>query len=94
MDRPCKCCIIGGLLILIFLVGTPAHPKPWRNVEPIPAADITWKEVNGITGRLETRIFTGIDTWNAAGTGGVHAGDNQPATTQRWEIESSFTMHE
>jgi len=47
-----------------------------------------------LTGRLETRIFAGIDTWNAAGTGRAHAGDNPPAATHRWEIESSFTIHE
>lgn len=47
-----------------------------------------------LTGLLETRIFTGIDPWNAAGMGRSHAGDNPPAATHRWEIESSFTMHE
>ncbi len=58
MDRLCKFSIIGEFLILIIIVGTPAHAKPWRNVEPISASDISWKEVVGICGGDKTRLYS------------------------------------
>jgi hypothetical protein len=58
MDRPCKFSVIGKFLILSLLVVTPAHSKPWRNVEPISASDISWKEVVGICGDDRTRLYS------------------------------------
>ena len=68
MNRPCKFSVIGKFLILILLVATPAHSKPWRNFEPISASDISWKGVVGICGGDRTRLFS------LTGRGGLSIG--------------------
>ena len=86
MDRPGKFSIIGALLILILLVGTPAHSKPWRNVEPLSASDISWKAVSGICGGDKTRMYslTGRGGLSIPFIGGNKDPDGMEETITSW----------
>jgi hypothetical protein len=57
MHRLCKYYIIGGFLSLLLLVAGPAHSKPWRQIDHIPASRITWKGHTGHAGNDKTRMY-------------------------------------